>query len=95
MNNQVVKATRNRNKPAPINAKSVKPEEFEGLETQLCGVKMRAPFAVGEMFGFGGDAWKMTPEEQANEYLKWVEAGVGWQSPIFRVSPRRILEKPY
>ena len=78
MENKAVKAVRNRNKPAPINAKPVKWEEFEGLETELCGVKMRAPFAVGEMFGFGADAWKMTPEEQAAEYLRWVEAGVGW-----------------
>ncbi len=78
MNNRMFKATRNRNKPAPINAKPVRQEEFEGLETELCGVKMRAPFAVGEMFGFGGDAWKMSPDEQAAEYLRWVEAGVGW-----------------
>ena len=94
MINRVVKASRNRNKPAPINAKPVKPEEFEGLATQLCGVNMRAPFAVGEMFGFGGDAWKMTPQEQAAEYLKWVEAGVGWLSitNIQGVSPQNIRE---
>jgi dihydroorotate dehydrogenase len=80
MVDQPSKPLRNRKKPAPINAKPVTPEEFEGLETELCGVKMRAPFAVGEMFGFGGEAWKMTPEEQAAEYLRWVEAGVGWLS---------------
>jgi Na+-translocating ferredoxin:NAD+ oxidoreductase RNF subunit RnfB len=72
------KISRNRNKPPPINAKPVRKEEFEGLETELCGVKMRTPFAVGEMFGFGGEAWKMNAEEQAAEYLRWVEAGVGW-----------------
>ena len=78
MTNQATRPLRNRNKPAPIQAKPVRPEEFEGLGTELCGVKMRAPFAVGEMFGFGGEGWKMSPEEQAAEYLRWVEAGVGW-----------------
>ena len=78
MINQTIRPSRNRKKPAPIHAKPVRPEEFEGLETELCGVKMRTPFAVGEMFGFGGEAWKMSPEEQAAEYLRWVEAGAGW-----------------
>ena len=78
MDNRPVKAARNRNKPAPINAKPVEPTEYDGLETELCGIKMRTPFAVGEIFGFGGEAWKMTPEEQAAEYLRWIEAGSGW-----------------
>lgn len=94
MVNQAVRTPRNRNKPAPINAKPVNPEEFEGLETELCGVKMRAPFAMGEIFGFGGDAWKMTPEEQAAEYLRWVDAGVGYLAitNIQGVSPPDIRE---
>ncbi len=94
MVNQAVRTSRNRKKPAPIHAKPVKPEEFEGLETELCGVKMRAPFAVGEMSGFGGDNWKMSPEEQAAEYLRWVEAGVGWLAitNIMGTSPPNIRE---
>ena len=39
MVDQPSKPLRNRKKPAPINAKPVTPEEFEGLETELCGVK--------------------------------------------------------
>ena len=99
MTNQTVRPSRNKNKPAPIHAKPVRPEEFEGLETEICGVKMRTPFAVGEMFGFGGDAWKMSPEEQAAEYLRWVEAGVGWLAitNIQGVSPldirKTVVEK--
>ena len=92
MTNQPAKPSRNRNKPAPIHAKPIRLEEFEGLETELCGVKMRAPFAVGEMFGFGGEGWKMSPEEQAAEYLRWVEAGVGWLAitNIQGVSPQNV-----
>lgn len=94
MADKLFKNSRNKNKPAPINAKPVKPEEFEGLETQLCGVKMRTPFAVGEMYGFGGEGWKMSPEEQAAEYLRWVEAGVGWLAitNIQGTSPSNIKE---
>ena len=43
MNNRAVKASRNRKKPAPINAEPVRQEEFEGLETELCGIIVSFP----------------------------------------------------